>query len=254
MVVLATLCMGIKDTFYFGEVVKRYDVRVLNEREARAAAGILFFFAFISFLQAFWFGNFYYIKIFIITFFIDFFIRVVINPKYSPSLIIGRMFVHNQKPEYVGAPQKRFAWGIGLVLSAVMFVVIVLLGLKGPFNLLVCLFCLVLLFFETAFGICIGCKMYNWFTPKVAKHCPGGVCEVQHKEKIQKISWIQIAIVFIFLLLIFISSILVEPGQKDISAKSSSDCVVPDWAKDMGHEEMWLLHHGCISSDNTFQE
>ena len=36
-----------KQYFHFGEVVAGYDVRVLNEREARAAAGLLFVCAFI---------------------------------------------------------------------------------------------------------------------------------------------------------------------------------------------------------------
>jgi hypothetical protein len=39
----------------------------------------------------------------------DFIIRVFVNPKFSPTLIIGRLIVSNQVPEYVGAPQKKFA-------------------------------------------------------------------------------------------------------------------------------------------------
>jgi hypothetical protein len=35
-------------------------------------------------------------------------IRVYINPKYSPLLILGGFIVRNQKPEYVGAKQKKF--------------------------------------------------------------------------------------------------------------------------------------------------
>ena len=104
----------IKNIFYFGEKIKEFDVRVLNEREVRASAGILFCFAMIAFMNAWLIGNFNILKIFIITFLIDFFIRIFINPKYSPSIILGRIMVRNQKPEYVGAPQKRCAWGIGL--------------------------------------------------------------------------------------------------------------------------------------------
>ncbi len=40
----------------------------------------------------------------------------------APTLIIGRLIVGRQTPEYVGARQKRFAWIIGLTLSATMFV------------------------------------------------------------------------------------------------------------------------------------
>jgi hypothetical protein len=95
--------------FSFGEKVEGFDVKVLNEREVRASAGILFFFAMISFMNALLLGNFYMTKIFVIIFMVDFFIRIFINPKFSPSLILGRFFVKNQKPEYVGAPQKKFA-------------------------------------------------------------------------------------------------------------------------------------------------
>jgi hypothetical protein len=35
----------------------------------------------------------------------------------------------------------------------------------------------VLLFFETACGICIGCKVYNGFNKVPAPVCPGGVCD-----------------------------------------------------------------------------
>ena len=95
-----------KNIIYFGEKVKGYEMRVLNEREIRAGAGILFFFALISFLN-FWFtGSFTATKIFVIVFLIDLIIRVFVNPKYSPSLILGRLAVGNQIPEYVAAEQK----------------------------------------------------------------------------------------------------------------------------------------------------
>jgi hypothetical protein len=34
---------------------------------------------------------------------------------------IIQFIVINQKPEYVGAPQKKFAWIIGLILAVLMF-------------------------------------------------------------------------------------------------------------------------------------
>ncbi len=48
----------------------------------------------------------------------------------------------------------------------------------GPLNMLVCGSCLTLMFFESAFGICLGCKLYNLFNKEQAQLCPGGVCEV----------------------------------------------------------------------------
>ena len=99
----------IKKEFYFGEKVKGFEGRVLNEREIRGAAGVLFLFSITMFFTGCIGGNIPVIKIFGTYFLIEFVIRVFINPKYAPSMILGRFFVSNQLPEYVGAPQKRFA-------------------------------------------------------------------------------------------------------------------------------------------------
>jgi hypothetical protein len=68
--------------FGFGESVEGYDVPVMNEREVRAAAGILFVFAMMTFANAWFMGNFRPTKIFVIAFLIDFTIRMFINPRY----------------------------------------------------------------------------------------------------------------------------------------------------------------------------
>src|SRR4030065_946097 len=94
--------------FSFGERVEGYEVNVLNEREVRASAGILFFLALVAFMNAWLTGNFQPTRIFVVAFLIDFAIRVLVNPKYSPSLVLGQFAVRNQVPEYVGATQKRF--------------------------------------------------------------------------------------------------------------------------------------------------
>lgn len=180
--------------FYFGEVVDGYAVRVLNEREARAGAGLLFVFAILSFLYAYRTMDFRYTSIFITFFMVDFFIRVLVNPKYAPSLIVGRFFVARQKPEYVGAAQKRFAWSIGLVLSIIMFWLVVVVEMMTPIKIYICTACLILLFSETAFGICIGCVLYNLVRKTPPTLCPGGVCEVRQKEEIQRINPIQATI------------------------------------------------------------
>ncbi|MCF7866209.1 DUF4395 domain-containing protein [Candidatus Woesearchaeota archaeon] len=188
-----------KNLFYFGEKVKGFDVRVLNEREVRAGAGIMFLFAFFAFMNAFLVGNYSFLNVLVVVFFVDFFIRVFINPKFSPSLIIGRFFVQNQTVEYSGAPQKRFAWSLGLGLATVMVFLVVVFGITGIVNMSICLLCLVFLFFESVFGICVGCKLYGLFKKDELKHCPGGVCEIKRKEDIQKFSVVQIIIVFIFI-------------------------------------------------------
>src|SRR5678815_4118196 len=99
----------------FGENVEGYNMPVLNEREIRASAGILFLATFISLMLIIFKNNFLPIKYVITIFLTDFIIRVFINPKFSPTLIIGRLIVSNQVPEYVGAQQKKFAWLIGII-------------------------------------------------------------------------------------------------------------------------------------------
>lgn len=195
-----------RDIFYFGEQVKGYDIRVFNEREIRAGAGILFALGMVAFFNALLIGNFNYIKVFVVIFFLDFFIRIFINPKFSPSLVLGRIGTKNQVPEYAGAPQKKFAWAIGFVLSLIMFFLLVVFDIRSYLNLIICLLCLLFMFFESAFGICIGCFMYNKFTKNKAELCPGGACSIKRKEKIQEISFYQIGILLVF---VFISIFLV---------------------------------------------
>lgn len=189
-----------KNQMYFGEIVNGYDVRVLNEREARAGAGILFLFGFTSFIHAYVLHNFIFTKIFVVVFMLDFIVRIFINPKFSPSLLLGRVMVQNQIPEYVAAPQKRWAWFIGLSLSVIMFFLIVIFEIMTPFKILICFLCLVFLYAESVFGICIGCKIYNFIYKNQAKLCPGGVCEIRQRDEIQKFSKIQKTIIVVFLL------------------------------------------------------
>ena len=174
-----------KKIIKFGENVEGYDIPVLNEREIRAAAGILFLATFISLMQIMFKNNFLPIKYVITLFLTDFIIRVFISPRYSPTLIIGRLIVSNQVPEYVGAQQKKFAWIIGVALSALMFIFMVVVNSYSPITGLVCLICLIFLFFESAFGICLGCKFYSLFYKEKAQYCPGEVCDRKAKQDIQ---------------------------------------------------------------------
>jgi hypothetical protein len=194
-----------KNIIQFGEEVEGYNIPVLNEREIRAAAGILFLLVSISFMLILLKGNFLLVKYVLTLFFIDLSIRVFINPAFSPFLIIGRLIVRNQVPEYVGARQKKFAWIIGLVLSAVMFIFLVLINSFSPITGIVCLVCLIFLFFETAFGICLGCKVYSMVYKDKAQYCPGEVCDLQSKQAIQKTSGVQLLIIAGFIAFIFLT-------------------------------------------------
>ncbi len=138
----------------------------------------------------------------------DFIIRVFVNPKFSPSLILGRLIVRNQVPEYVGAQQKKIAWTIGLVLATIMFIFLVVVNAYSPITGIICLTCLIFLFFETAFGICLGCKFYSMFHKEKAQYCPGEVCDVKSKHDIQKTSGVQVLIVFGFIAYIVVAVML----------------------------------------------
>lgn len=189
----------------FGENVAGYDIPVLNEREIRASAGILFLIALISFMMILFKGNFLPIKYFLTAFLTDLIIRVFVNPRFSPSLIIGRLIVRNQVPEYVGARQKKFAWTIGIALATIMFIFLVIVNAYSPITGITCLICLVFLFFESAFGICLGCKFYSMFYKDKAQYCPGEVCDVKSKQDIQKTSAVQLLVVFAFIAYIVLS-------------------------------------------------
>jgi Domain of unknown function (DUF4395) len=182
----------------FGENVEGYNIPVLNEREIRASAGILFLATFISLMLILFKNNFLPIKYVITIFLTDFIIRVFISPRFSPTLIIGRLIVGKQVPEYVGAQQKKFAWIIGVALSATMFIFMVVVNSYSPITGIICLICLVFLFFESAFGICLGCKFYKIFHKEKAQYCPGEVCDVKAKQDIQKTSAVQVLIIFAF--------------------------------------------------------
>lgn len=175
-----------KPIVQFGEVVDGYAVPVLNEREIRAAAGILFVATFLSLLFILFANNFVPIKFVIPVFLADFVVRVFVSPRFSPTLILGRLAVSGQTPEYVAAAPKRLAWTIGVALSALMFVLMVVMNTYGPITGITCLVCLVFLFFESAFGICLGCKFYKLVYREEPVLCPGEVCDPRARHDIQR--------------------------------------------------------------------
>ncbi len=226
----------------------------MNEREVRAAAGILFVFAMMTFANAWFMGNFRPTKIFVIAFLIDFTIRLFINPKYAPSMIAARFAVRGQAPEWTGAPQKRFAWAIGWVLALTMLWLIVIQNVIGPINMLVCATCLTLMFFESAFGICIGCKIYNALPNRQAQHCAGGACEVFTPHPSQKVGAGGTAIVTAYLGVMVLvgsqafpaaESLATRPAMAAPATTAADRCTPPAFAVAIGHAEKWKLHNNC---------
>ncbi len=197
--------MSERRIFQFGERVEGYPIPVLNEREIRAGAGLLFLLMFIAIQRAATAADFVLLKYAATFFLADILIRVLVNPRYAPSLVLGRLIVRNQLPEYVGAPQKRFAWIIGIALASTMVALAAVANTYGPITGIICLVCLVFLFCETAFGICLGCKVYPLFHKGEVQHCPGEVCTPSQRQEIQRVSAGQLLVLAVFVALVVLS-------------------------------------------------
>lgn len=174
--------------FSFGKQIEGKSFKVLEERNLRASAGIMFILGIIAFNNVFFLGKYdvvMYISGFLV---LNFFIGIFINPKFAPTMFVAWLFVRKQTPIHIGAIQKRFAWSLGLTLTSVIFVLSIFLqndiSYFEPVCLL-CLLCLFLVFFEMALGICIGCKLYYLAIylkllkkPEDNPNCMGDSCEV----------------------------------------------------------------------------
>jgi hypothetical protein len=184
----------------FGESVPGYEIPVLNEREIRAAAGILLVMMLFAIQRVIYTWDFVMLKYVSVIFLADILIRVLVSPRFAPTLILGRLIVRKQTPEYVGAAQKKFAWWIGAALGGTMFISLVVLNTHSPITGILCLICQIFLFFESAFGICLGCKVYPWIMRKKPQLCPGEVCDIKARQPIQKTSMAQVLTLGAFVL------------------------------------------------------
>ncbi len=174
----------------FGKVVEGYEYKVLNEREVRGISGILFLLGIIAFIQAFILRNFAVLPYISGIMVYHFLISVLVNPNLSPVTLLSKLFVRKQTPIYIGAVQKRFAWSLGSILSLTIFIFSSLLYVTGDVSYfqpvcMLCLVCLLLMFLETAFAICVGCKLYFLAVrvklikaPEVMPNCMGDSCSI----------------------------------------------------------------------------
>lgn len=160
----------------FGETIPGYEIPVFNEREVRASAGILFLLGIIAYVTVLHSGDMRPMQGFAMLFLLDMFLRLFVSPRLSPTMILGRLAVYRQRPEWVGAPQKRVAWGVGLGLAMLSCATLGLLAMPVIVVLVLCGLCLTVLFLETAFGICVGCELYKVFSREKPLYCPGDSC------------------------------------------------------------------------------
>lgn len=173
----------------FGEYTEGRGFKTLDERSMRASAGIMLLLGLIAFINAFILRNFIVVPYITGFLALNFFIGIFINPKFSPTLAIGKLFVRKQTPLPIGAIQKKFAWSLGLILATTIFVLSLFLINDTSFFKSVCslcFICMILLYLETAFGICVGCKFYYLAInlklmkqPVEKPNCMGDSCDIK---------------------------------------------------------------------------
>lgn len=160
----------------FGQIVPEHDFEVFNEREIRASAGILFVVGFAGYMLAATTGSFDLARAFAVLFLLEIIIRLTLSPRYSPTLVLGRLAVRRQRPEWVDAQPKKIAWWLGFSLA--LSTCFAFGWLQAPLIVifLLCGTCLFFLFLESAFGICIGCEIGQKFSKQKPRLCPGDSC------------------------------------------------------------------------------
>jgi hypothetical protein len=188
-----------------------------DEREIRIATGITLVLGLISLALVLLKAN-YSIPLILVGLMVaDFVLKVVIGPRWSIFGSFVRLFLKKWGEVWVGAVQKRFAWGIGIFLSSFALYCILLLGqyiapMEWPQMIAVsdilrvtqeniangalivaamnptifaCVLCIIFMWSESVVGYCVGCHIYAWLVRKgwMKEHrwqnCLDGVCDVK---------------------------------------------------------------------------
>jgi len=187
----------------------------VNELEIRIEAGLALILALSTFFIVMlkWDFKIWLAIVWII--WLDFVLKIFIWPNFSIFGNITRIFIRNKEKIWVWSVQKRFAWSIGLVLSTFVIYCMLLLGwfiettnpqvlniieqintnivnnkfMVLPMNpaILACVLCIVFMFLESVFWICVGCKMYKnlvekWIMKEYKwQNCINWACEISRK-------------------------------------------------------------------------
>ena len=173
--------------FSYGEYIDDKSFKVVNERVIRGSGALMFLIGMIAFINGFVVKNYDILPYFAGFMALNFAIGVLINPQFSPTIIIAKFLTRKQSPIWIGAIQKKFAWSLGLALSTTIFILsLYLLNDASYFQTvcMLCIICLLLIFLEMGFGICIGCKLYFLALrvkllprPVDNPNCTGDACE-----------------------------------------------------------------------------
>ena len=159
-----------------GQWVEGIDVPVVNERAVRASAGILFLGGFASWLWGVITGDLQPMRLFGIVFAVEMMLRLYIGTAFTPTLLIGTLITRPQRPEWVEARSKHLAWQLGWGMSLAGCFSLGWLGLPAIIAQVICGMCLLLLYVETAFGVCVGCLLAQRFARQKPQLCAGDTC------------------------------------------------------------------------------
>ncbi len=170
----------------FGDFSAEHGYNILDERVMRGSAGLMLLVGVAAFINGFIVKN-YAVLPWLSGFLVaNFMVGIFVNPKFSPTVFLARLFVFRQSPLPIGAIQKKFAWSLGLTLTSSIFALSLLLVNDASWFepvCMLCLTCLLFLFLETAFGICVGCQIYFLAIrlklvkpPAVRPNCMGNSC------------------------------------------------------------------------------
>ena len=168
---------------------KRVRAAVVNEHQVRAAAGLTMATGAVAFVYAYFEKRYLPLQVVSTIFFVEFAIRVTAGLKYSPAGIIAGWMTRRVPPDWVSAKPKRFAWTLGMTMSGAMMI-ITNSGIRGWLPRSICLVCLVLMWFESVLGLCLGCEIHGLLVRRglVQKDeafeiCAHGACEVKPRPR-----------------------------------------------------------------------
>ncbi len=155
---------------------------VFEERQVRAAAGLLMVLGAIAFFVALLDHDYLLLRIVSVFMLVEFAIRVTVGIHVSPAGLLARLLTRRYPPEWVSAKPKRFAWSIGVGIAGAMSI-ITNAGITGWLPRTLCIICLVFLWLESVLGFCVGCELYGFMVKRgmasvdpAYEVCAGGAC------------------------------------------------------------------------------
>ena len=157
----------------------------VNEHQVRAAAGMTLALGTVAFVYAYFAHVYTPIQAVTALFFVEFALRLAAGIERSPLGLLAGWMTRRQRPDWVSAKPKRFAWTLGLALSLAM-TLITNGGIRGALPLSICLACLTLMWLEAVLGLCLGCEIHGllvrrgWAAKDEAfEICSHGACAVE---------------------------------------------------------------------------